>query len=149
MQHCPLKLGMTLSRLCLVICLMGLNSCASEEVERRLGILQDRTARLEQALSQLEIEHAGRIAQVRESLKADAAQIKADREHLRVELNGRLEEVYRQLEIVRKDIIAIVQKANGATVKELDDRVSSLDVLLGTILLRIEELEKRPQQLRK
>ena len=86
---------------------------------------------------------------MREILKGDAAQVKADREHLRVELNGRLDEVYRQAENVRKDIIAIVQRANGATVKELDDRVSLLDVLLGTILLRIEELEKRPQQSKK
>ena len=149
MQKFSLKVVFVPSRLCLAFALMGLASCASEDLERRMGILEDRTSKLEQAFSQLETEHVASVAKVREILKGDAAQVKADREHLRVELNGRLDEVYRQAENVRKDIIAIVQRANGATVKELDDRVSLLDVLLGTILLRIEELEKRPQQSKK
>lgn len=149
MQRSSPTPSLIISRLFLCLASTMLTGCVSEELERRVGVLEEKTTKLELALSQFDLEHVARIAQSREGLKADAAQVKADREHLRVELNGKLEEAYRQVETVRKDIIAIVQRANGATVKEIDDRVSLLDVLLGTILLRIEELEKRPQPLKK
>lgn len=133
----------------LLLSFLFLTGCASEEFEQRVATLQDRSTKLEKGLVNLEAESSERSAQVNESLKVESAQNKAYRDHLRSELNERLDEVYRQVEVLRKDIIESVQKSNNATLKNVDDRLSPLDVLLGTILMRIEELEKRPTSSRK
>lgn len=128
---------------------LGLTGCVSEELEQRVAMLQERTAKVEKALVSLEAENADRSAQVNESLKVEIVQNNAHRDHLRSELNERLDEVYRQVGVLRKDIIESVQKANTAVLKNVDDRLSPLDVLLGTILMRLEELEKRPASSKK
>lgn len=126
-----------------LVCLVSLTGCVSEELEQRVTVLQEQTGKLDKSLTSLEVESTGRIAQIRDGIKAEAVQNKADRDHLLAEVNGRLDEVYRQVEIMRRDLIDNMQKANGSVVKSVDDRLSTLDVLIGTILLRIEELERR------
>lgn len=128
----------------LILSFLFLTGCASEELEQRVATLQERSTKLEKGLVNLETESSERSAQVNESLKIESAQNKAYRDHLRSELNERLDEVYRQVEVLRKDIIESVQKSNATVLKNVDDRLSPLDVLLGTILMRLEELEKRP-----
>lgn len=126
-----------------LLCLMSLASCVSDDLEQRVTGLQEQTKKMEKSLTNLEAENASLTALLRDEMRAETTQIKADREHLRKELNGRLEEVYRQVESFRRDLIDNMQKANGSVVKSVDDRLSTLDVLIGTILLRIEELERR------
>jgi predicted nucleic acid-binding Zn-ribbon protein len=126
-----------------------LAGCASGDLEQRVAMLKEQTAQLEQIAQKLETENANHYTKVRESLNAEDVRNKADRDQLRSEVNNRLDEINRQMELLQKDIIDAVQKTNAALVKSVDARLDSLDVVIGTILLRIEELEKRPQPSKK
>jgi hypothetical protein len=92
-----------------------------------------------------ELEKAEHQAQEiqRESLNAQDMKNKSDRDQLRIDVNARLDDINRQMESLRKDIIDAVAKTNAALVKGLTSRLDSIDVVIGTILHRVEELEKR------
>jgi hypothetical protein len=47
------------------------------------------------------------------------------------------------MESLRKDIIDAVAKTNAALVKGVETRLDSIDAIIRTIVLRVEELEKR------
>jgi len=68
---------------------------------------------------------------------------KSDRDQLRIDVNTRLDDINRQMESLRKDIIDAVSKTNATLVKALTSRLDSIDIVIGTILHRVEELEKR------
>jgi hypothetical protein len=114
-----------------------------DDLRQRSAVLEQQTRELEQLSSKLESESANRYAQVRESLNAQDMKNKTDRDQLRVDVNTRLDDVNRQMESLRKDIIDAVAKTNAALVKGVETRLDAIDVKIGTILLRVEELEKR------
>lgn len=116
---------------------------AQDDLSQRSAVLEQQTRKLEQLSSQLESESANRYAQIRESLNAQDMKNKSDRDQLRIDVNTRLDDINRQMESLRKDIIDAVTKTNGALVKGLTSRLDSIDVVIGTILHRVEELEKR------
>jgi membrane-bound lytic murein transglycosylase len=116
---------------------------AQDDLRQRSAVLEQQTRKLEQLSSKLESESANRYAQVRESLNAQDMKNKTDRDQLRVDVNSRLDDVNRQMESLRKDIIDAVAKTNAALVKGVETRLDSIDGIIRTILLRVEELEKR------
>jgi chromosome segregation ATPase len=116
---------------------------AQDDLGQRSAVLEQQTRKLEQLSSQLESGSANRYAQVRESLNAQDMKNKSDRDQLRIDVNTRLDDINRQMESLRKDIIDAVAKTNATLVKGLTSRLDSIDVAIGTILHRVEELEKR------
>ena len=116
---------------------------AQDDLSQRSAVLEQQTRKLEQLSSQLESESANRYAQIRDSLNAQDMKNKSDRDQLRIDVNTRLDDINRQMESLRKDIIDAVAKTNAALVKGLTSRLDSIDVVIGTILHRVEELEKR------
>ena len=116
---------------------------AQDDLGQRSAVLEQQTRKLEQLSSQLESESANRYAQVRESLNAQDMKNKSDRDQLRIDVNTRLDDINRQMESLRKDIIDAVAKTNTTLVKALTSRLDSIDIVVGTILHRVEELEKR------
>ena len=116
---------------------------AQDDLSQRSAVLEQQTRKLEQLASRLESESANRYAQVRESLNAQDMKNKSDRDQLRIDVNTRLDDINRQMESLRKDIIDAVAKTNAALVKGVTARLDSIDVVIGTILHRVEELEKR------
>ena len=116
---------------------------AQDDLGQRSAVLEQQTRKLEQLSSQLESGSANRYAQVRESLNAQDMKNKSDRDQLRIDMNTRLDDINRQMESLRKDIIDAVAKTNATLVKGLTSRLDSIDVAIGTILHRVEELEKR------
>ena len=116
---------------------------AQDDLSQRSAVLEQQARRLEQLSSQLESGSANRYAQVRESLNAQDMKNKSDRDQLRIDVNTRLDDINRQMESLRKDIIDAVAKTNATLVKSLTSRLDSVDVAIGSILHRVEELEKR------
>jgi len=89
------------------------------------------------------------FTEMRESLNALDVKNKADRDQLRGDVNIRLDELNRQMEVLSKDIIDAVQKTNATLVKNVDRRLDALDVVVGKILLRMDKLEKQRQPKKK
>jgi chromosome segregation ATPase len=116
---------------------------AQDDLSQRSAVLEQQARKLEQLSSQLESGSANRYAQVRESLNAQDMKNKSDRDQLRIDVNTRLDDINRQMESLRKDIIDAVAKTNATLVKGLTSRLDSIDVAIATILHRVEELEKR------
>jgi chromosome segregation ATPase len=114
-----------------------------DDLSQRSAVLEQQTRKLEQLTSQLETESANRYAQLRESLNAQDMKNKSDRDQLRIDVNTRLDDINRQMESLRKDIIDAVAKTNAALVKGVTSRLDSIDGVIGTISHRVEELEKR------
>ena len=116
---------------------------AQDDLSQRSAVLEQQARKLEQLSSQLESGSANRYAQVRESLNAQDMRNKSDRDQLRIDVNTRLDDINRQMESLRKDIIDAVAKTNATLVKGVTSRRDSIDGAIGTILHRVEELEKR------
>ena len=83
---------------------------AQDDLSQRSVALEQQTKKLEQLSSKLESESANRYAQVRESLNAQDTKNKSDRDQLRIDVNTRLDDINRQMESLRKDIIDAVAK---------------------------------------
>ncbi|HEX4968990.1 MAG TPA: hypothetical protein VFV44_10745, partial [Nitrospiraceae bacterium] len=79
-----------------------------EDLKQRAAQLEQQTKRLEQLAGKLETGYN----QVRESLNAQDVKNKQDRDQLRMDVNARLDDVTRQMEAMRKEIIEVVQKTN-------------------------------------
>ena len=94
-----------------------------EDLKQRSAQLEQQTKRLEQLAGKLEADSTTRYNQVRESLNAQDAKNKQDRDQLRMDVNTRLDDVSRQMEVVRKEIIEVVQKTNSGLTKSLDARL--------------------------
>jgi tol-pal system protein YbgF len=93
---------------------------AQDDLRQRSAVIEQQTKKLEQLSAKLDAESANRYAQVRESLNAQDVKNKADRDQLRVDVNTRLDDVNRQMEGLRKEIIDAVQKTNTAFAKSID-----------------------------
>ena len=121
---------------------------------QKMLVLQSKQDDLEQQMAVLkqpakpELD-ANLYTQMRESLNALDVKNKADRDQLRGDVNIRLDEINRQMEVLSKDIIDAVQKTNATLVKNVDGRLDALDVVVGKILLRMDKLEKQRQPIKK
>ena len=122
---------------------------AQDDLSQRSAVLEQQTRKLEQLSSQLESENANRYAQIRESLNAQDMKNKSDRDQLRMDVNTRLDDINRQMESLRKDIIDAVAKTNAGLVKSVTSRLDSIDVVIDTILHRLEEVENRRPPVKK
>ena len=121
---------------------------------QKMLVLQSKQDDLEQQMAVLKQpakpELDGNLyTQMRESLNALDVKNKADRDQLRGDVNIRLDEINRQMEVLSKDIIDAVQKTNATLVKNVDGRLHALDVVVGKILLRMDKLEKQRQPKKK
>jgi len=94
-----------------------------EDLKQRSAQLEQQTKRLEQLAGKLEADSATRYNQVRESLNAQDVKNKQERDQLRMDVNARLDDVTRQMEVVRKEIIEVVQKTNSGLTKSFDERL--------------------------
>src|ERR1043165_713846 len=106
---------------------------AQDDLNQRSAVLEQQTRKLEQLSSQLESDSANRYAQIRESLNAQYLKNKSDRDQLRIDVNTRLDDINRQMESLRKEIIDAVAKTNAALVKGVTSRLDSIDVVIGQI----------------
>ena len=114
-----------------------------EDLKQRSAQLEQQTKRLEQLAGKLEAESTIRYNQVRESLNAQDVKNKQDRDQLRVDVNARLDDVNRQMEGVRKEIIEVVQKTNSGLAKSLDARLEEQHKALVDTQVRTEQLSAK------
>jgi tol-pal system protein YbgF len=111
-----------------------------EDLKQRSTQLEQQTKRLEQLAGKLEAESTARYNQVRESLNAQDVKNKQERDQLRMDVNARLDDVSRQMEVVRKEIIEVVQKTNGGLAKSLDARLEEQHKAQADNQVRTEQL---------
>ncbi len=97
-----------------------------EDLKQRSAVLEQQTKKLEQLAGKLDSENVNRYTQVRESLNAQDVKNKADRDQLRGEVNNRLEEINRQMEALRKDVLDAVRNSNASIGKSLDEQRKAL-----------------------
>jgi len=96
------------------------------ELDRALHQIQELQGKqedLKQRSAKLEADNIARYNQTRESLNAQDVKNKQDRDQLRMDVNARLDDVTRQMEAMRKEIIEVVQKTNSGLAKSLDARL--------------------------
>jgi hypothetical protein len=125
----------------------------TEDIQAQHNALEERADLIEQNAKKLEqkidADSVNGFAQVREALTAQETKNKEERDRLRGELNNRLDEVQKQMELLRTDLLNAIQSTNGTFVQKVDKQLASVDAVVGTMLLRIQELEKRLQAPRK
>jgi len=114
-----------------------------EDLKQRSAQLEQQTKRLEQLAGKLEADSTTRYNQVRENLNAQDVKSKQDRDQLRMDVNARLDDVTRQMEVVRKEIIEVVQKANSGLAKSLDVRLEEQHKTLADNQARDEQLSAK------
>jgi tol-pal system protein YbgF len=71
----------------------------------------------------IETESSTRYAWVQKSLDTQDLKSKEDRDRFRMEMNSRLDDVNKQMETLRKELIEAVQKTNSALMKSVDARL--------------------------
>jgi tol-pal system protein YbgF len=114
-----------------------------EDLKQRSAQLEQQTKRLEQLAGKLDADNTARFNQVRESLNAQDVKNKQDRDQLRMDVNTRLDDVSRQMEMMRKEIIEVVQKTNSGLAKSLDVRLEEQHKSLVDNQARAEQLSAK------
>lgn len=114
-----------------------------EDLKQRAAQLEQQTKRLEQLAGKLEADGTTRYNQVRESLNAQDVKNKQDRDQLRMDVNARLDDVTRQMDVLRKEIIDVVQKTNSGLAKSLDVRLEEQHKELTDNQARAEQLSAK------
>ncbi len=114
-----------------------------EDLKQRSAVLEQQTKKLELLASKIEGESTNRYAQVRESLNAQDVKNKTDRDQLRMDVNTRLDDVNRQMELLRKEIIDVVQKANSGLAKSMDVKLDEQRKALADSQARTEQLSAK------
>ena len=114
-----------------------------EDLTQRSAQLEQQTKRLEQLAGKLEADNTVRYNQVRESLNAQDVKNKQDRDQLRMDVNLRLDDVSRQMEVIRKEIIEAVLKTNSGLAKSLDVRLEEQHKWLADNQARAEQLSAK------
>ena len=114
-----------------------------EDFKQRSLQLEQQTKRLEQLAGKLEVDGTTRYNQVRESLNAQDVKNKQDRDQLRIDVNARLDDVSRQMEMIRKEIIEVVQKTNSGLAKSLDTRLDEQHKAQADSQARAEQLSAK------
>ena len=113
-----------------------------EDLKQRSAQLEQQTRRLEQLANKLEADSSTRYNQVRESLNAQDVKSTQERDQLRMDVNARLDDVTRQMEVVRKEIIDVVQKTNSGLAKNLDARLEEQHKALTGLNERVSQEEQ-------
>jgi tol-pal system protein YbgF len=113
---------------------------AQDDLRQRSAVLEQQTKKLEQLSAKLDADSTNRYAQVRESLNAQDIKNKSDRDQLRVDVNTRLDDVNRQMEVLRKEIIDAVQKTNTAFAKSMDVKLDEQRKALADTQVRTDQL---------
>ena len=113
-----------------------------EDLKQRSVQLELQTKRLEQLAAKLDADNTTRYNQVRESLNAQDVKNKQERDQLRMDVNARLDDVSRQMEVVRKEIIEAVQKTNGGLARNLDARLEEQQKILAGLSVRLSQEEQ-------
>ena len=113
-----------------------------EDLKQRSAQLEQQTKRLEQLAGKLEADSTTRYNQVRESLNAQDVKNKQERDQLRMDVNARLDDVSRQMEAIRKEIIDVVQKTNSGLAKSLDVRLEEQHKALTGLSERVSQEEQ-------
>ncbi|HEV2173334.1 MAG TPA: tol-pal system protein YbgF [Nitrospira sp.] len=116
---------------------------AQDDLKQRSAVLEQQTKKLELLASRIEGESTTRYAQVRESLNAQDVKNKTDRDQLRMDVNTRLDDVNRQMELLRKEIIDVVQKANSGLAKSMDVKLDEQRKALADSQARTEQLSAK------
>ncbi len=94
-----------------------------EDLKQRATQIEQQTKKVEQLAGKIETESSTRYAWVQKSLDNQELKSKEDRERFRTEMNSRLDDVNKQMETVRKELIEAVQKTNSALMKNVDARL--------------------------
>ena len=113
-----------------------------EDLKQRAAQLEQQTKRLEQLANKLDADTTTRYSQVRESLNAQDVKSKQERDQLRMDVNARLDDVTRQMEVLRKEIIEVVQKTNSGLAKNLDARLEEQHKALTGLNERVSQEEQ-------
>ncbi len=113
------------------------------DLEQRSALLKQQTFKLEQLAAKLDADNTNRYNQVRESLNAQDVKNKADRDQLRGDVNARLDDINKQMELLRKDIIEAVQKTNSVLVKNVDAKLDDQRKALADNQARTEQLSAK------
>ena len=113
-----------------------------EDLKQRSVQLELQTKRLEQLAAKLDADNTTRYNQVRESLNAQDVKNKQERDQLRMDVNARLDDVSKQMEMVRKEIIEAVQKTNGGLARNLDARLEEQQKILAGLSERLSQEEQ-------
>ena len=114
-----------------------------EDLKQRSAVLEQQTRKLEQLAAKMETESTTRHTQVRESLNAQDVKNKQDRDQLRMDVNSRLDDVNRQMEILRKEIIEAVQKGNSGLAKSVEVRLEEQHKAVAENQARTEQLSAK------
>ena len=94
-----------------------------EDLKQRASQIEEQTKKLEQLAGKMETESSTRYAWVQKSLDNQELKSNEDRERFRTEMNSRLDDVNKQMETLRKELIEAVQKTNSALMKSVDARL--------------------------
>ncbi len=94
-----------------------------DDLKQRAAQIEQQTKKLEQLETKLESDSTTRYAWIQKSLETQDVKNKEDRDRLRMEVNARLDDVNKQMELLRKDIIEAVQKTNSTLAKNVDARL--------------------------
>lgn len=111
-----------------------------EDLKQRASLIEQQTKKLEQVAVKIETDSATRYAWVQKNLDGQELKNKEDRDRFRAEVNSRLDDVNRQMETLRKELIEAVQKTNGALMKNVDARLEEQRKALLDSQSRSEQL---------
>ncbi len=102
--------------------------------------LKQQIKRLEQLAAKGDAESATRYAWTQKSFEAQTLKSKEDRERFMMDVNSRLDDVNRQTEMLRKELIEVVQKTSGVLMKSVDARLEEQQKSAGTSQIRPEQV---------
>jgi tol-pal system protein YbgF len=94
-----------------------------EDLKQRATQIEQQTKKVEQLAGKIETESSTRYAWVQKSLDTQDLKSKEDRDRFRMEMNSRLDDINKQMETLRKELIEAVQKTNSALMKSVDARL--------------------------
>jgi tol-pal system protein YbgF len=94
-----------------------------EDLKQRATQIEQQAKKVEQLAGKIETESSTRYAWVQKSLDTQDLKSKEDRDRFRMEMNSRLDDVNKQMETLRKELIEAVQKTNSALMKSVDARL--------------------------
>lgn len=111
-----------------------------EDLKQRAGQIEQQTKKLEQLAGKIETDSSTRYAWVQKNLDGQELKHKEDRDRFRTEVNSRLDDVNRQMETLRKELIEAVQKTNSALMKNVDARLEEQRKAAADSQNRVEQV---------
>ncbi len=112
----------------------------AQELKGKQDDLKQQNKKLEQLTAKIEGESATRYAWAQKNFETQGLKSKEDREQFMAEVNARLEDVNRQAEMLRKDLIEVVHKTSGAVLKTVDARLEEQQKTSGNSQVGSEQL---------